>query len=147
MPHAISCKACGARFSVGDELYRTRLANRRAFIRCRNCGATIRVAEPEARTSTPPPATRALPSRPPLPNGRGRPPSTRSRALWSATRRRVVTGVRRIPERVVSPRTVTPFDPRGNAMGDNSDDQRPTPISDPPLNLDSDDQRPTLKKI
>lgn len=76
MPYAVTCKACGARFSVGDDLYRKRVAGKFVTIHCRTCRAPIRLDGAEAPSrrgsSRPPSATRAFPSRPPIPPGPGR---------------------------------------------------------------------------
>jgi len=76
MPYAVTCKACGARFSVGDDLYKKRVAGKFVTINCKSCRAPIRLdgAEAPARrnSSRPPSATRSFPSRPPIPPGPSR---------------------------------------------------------------------------
>ncbi len=82
MPYAVTCKACGARFSVADDLYKKRVAGKSVLINCKQCRAPIRidasVAPPARRSSArPPSATRQFPSRPPVPQGPARPAPSR----------------------------------------------------------------------
>jgi hypothetical protein len=82
MPYAVTCKACGARFSVADDLYKKRVAGKSVLVSCKQCRAPIRIdaseAPPARRSSArPPSATRQFPSRPPVPQGPARPAPSR----------------------------------------------------------------------
>jgi hypothetical protein len=82
MPYAVTCKACGARFSVADDLYKKRVAGKSVLVNCKQCRAPIRIdaseAPPARRSSArPPSATRQFPSRPPVPQGPARPAPSR----------------------------------------------------------------------
>lgn len=63
MPFAVSCRSCGARFSVADELYQKRFAGRIVTVRCKHCQASIRLDASE------PPRKPRLPQPPPRPLG------------------------------------------------------------------------------
>ncbi len=82
MAYTVTCKACGARFSVADDLYKKRVAGKSVLVNCKQCRAPIRidasVAPPARRSSArPPSATRQFPSRPPVPQGPARPAPSR----------------------------------------------------------------------
>src|SRR5688500_14303774 len=82
MPYAVTCKACDARFSVADDLYKKRVAGKSVLVSCKQCRAPIRIdasEPPPARRSSarPPSATRQFPSRPPVPQGPARPAPSR----------------------------------------------------------------------
>lgn len=72
MPYAVTCRSCGARFSVADDLVHKKLSGKVVVLRCKQCHAPIRVnaSEPPGRRSSRPPAPAA---RAPLPQGPARP--------------------------------------------------------------------------
>lgn len=72
MPYAVTCRSCGARFSIGDELYRKRFAGRVITLRCKQCQGPIRLNASET-PSRPQQNKRPVPS-PPAPPVRPRPP-------------------------------------------------------------------------
>lgn len=72
MPYAVTCRSCGARFSVADDLVQKKLSGKVVALRCKRCHEPIRVnaSEPPGRRSSRPPAPAA---RSPLPQGPARP--------------------------------------------------------------------------
>jgi hypothetical protein len=72
LPYAVTCKSCGARFSVADELVHKKLSGKVVVLRCKRCHEPIRInaSEPPGRGSSRPPSPAA---RSPLPQGPARP--------------------------------------------------------------------------
>jgi hypothetical protein len=72
LPYAVTCRSCGARFSVADDLVHKKLSGKVVTLRCKRCHEPIRVnaSEPPGRRSSRPPAPAA---RSPLPQGPARP--------------------------------------------------------------------------
>lgn len=72
MPYAVTCKSCGARFSVADDLVQRKFAGKVVTLRCKRCHEPIRInaSEPPGRRSSRPPSPAA---RAPLPQGPARP--------------------------------------------------------------------------
>ncbi len=80
MAYAVTCRSCGARFSVEEELVRKKLSGKTTILRCKHCQAAIRVGaadipsrlssrpppSPEKRKPVPPGLTRPKKPRPPL---------------------------------------------------------------------------------
>jgi predicted Zn finger-like uncharacterized protein len=87
MPFAVSCRSCGARFSVADDLYQKRFAGRIVTVRCKHCQATIRLdaSEPPAKPPKPKPDRRPkwVPKPAPPPP---RPPHVRAAELAAAAK-------------------------------------------------------------
>ncbi len=70
MPFTVSCPACSARFTLGDDLFRRKVAGNIVTVKCRHCSAEIAVdaTEPSTMPSHDVPAPRRAPS-PPRPKG------------------------------------------------------------------------------
>jgi hypothetical protein len=68
MPFTVSCPACSARFSLGDDLYRRKVAGNLVTVKCRHCSAEIAVDATEPATMPSQEAPRRAPS-PPRPKG------------------------------------------------------------------------------
>ncbi|MET0794259.1 MAG: hypothetical protein ABW061_22240, partial [Polyangiaceae bacterium] len=68
MPFSVSCPACSARFSLGDDLYRRKVAGNLVTVKCRHCSAEIAVDATDPVTKPSQEAPRRGPS-PPRPKG------------------------------------------------------------------------------